>query len=410
MNILAISQFFPYPPNNGGRMRAYQLLRGLSKWHSLYLIVFSQSPEDVDHVAHLKTFCRQVHVVSERPAGVPSLRGTLGLLSPVPRSYVASWSRDVAALVDRLARENAFEAGIAFGLRNGRYVLPHRQMARIVDDDNCDTAYIGRLADAAPAGLPKFRRRLTWVKSRLYESKLASEFDAALVVSEDDRRALAEIAPRLAARQAIHVVPNGADLALLDYRGPEVDPDRIISPGALTYSANYDAASFFFNDIFPLIKARRPGSHLVITGATDGVDASMFQGRSDVVLTGNVEDIRPEITASRLAVVPTRIGGGTRLKILEALALGVPVVATSLGAMGLGLHNGREVMIADTPAHFADHVCRLLDDDDLRASLVAKGREFVAGRYGWDSIAASLNEIVGSAVDSTKGAQICAIK
>lgn len=409
MKILAISQFFPYPPNNGGRMRAYQLLRGLSKWHSVYLIAFSQSSQDIDYVSHLKTFCAQVHVATDNTASASGFRNALGLLSPVPKSYVASWSREVEALVSRLVSEESFDAGIAFGLRNGRYLLPHRQMARIVDDDNCDTAYIARLADAAHPGLPKFRRKLTWVKSRLYESKLASEFDDVLVVSKDDKRALSQIASRLAARGALHVIPNGADLALLDYRGPEVDPDRIISPGSLTYSANYDATRYFFDDIFPLVKSRKPRARLVITGSTEGADISMFQDRSDVVLTGNVEDIRPEIYGSRLAVVPTRIGGGTRLKILEAMALGTPVVATTLGAMGLGLHNGREILVGDSPADCADHVCRLMNDDELRSTLAANGRAFVAKHYGWESIVESLNTVVVSAANSVKGRETCKI-
>jgi polysaccharide biosynthesis protein PslH len=409
MKILAISQFFPYPPNNGGRMRAYQLLRGLSRWHSLYLIAFSQSTADIDYVSHLKSFCVQVHVATENAAGSSAVRDVLGLLSPAPKSYVTSWSREVEALVGRLVSEESFDAGIAFGLRNGRYLLPHRQMARIVDDDNCDTAYIARLADAAHPGLPKFRRKLTWVKSRLYESKLASEFDDVTVVSEDDKRALSQIAGRLAARGALHVIPNGADLALLDYRGPEVDPDKIISPGSLTYSANYDATRYFFDHIFPLVKSRKTRARLMITGSTEGADVSMFEGRSDVVLTGNVEDVRPEICSSRLAVVPTRIGGGTRLKILEAMALGTPVVATTLGAMGLGVHNGREVLVGDSPADFADHVCRLMNDDELRSTLVANGRAFVAEHYGWDSIVESLNTVILSAVDSVKGAGQCRI-
>ncbi|MDO8682423.1 MAG: glycosyltransferase [Armatimonadota bacterium] len=392
MRLLVISQFFPYPPTNGGRMRTYHLLRGLSKWHKIHLLTFSKSPEDIDYAPELTGFCEQVHIAPDNK-GNP-LASALGFLSPAPRSYVTSRSRDMRFLVNEQVRRYSFDAGLVFGLRNSLYLQPHKQIPLIVDNDNCDTAYMARLVAEAPSSLIKFRRTLTWVKSRLYESRLASTLDAALVVSDEDQKEMALIAPSLQAKRAIHVAPNGADLALLDYRGPEVDHQLITYPGALTYSANYDAAVYFCREVFPLVKALEPECRFSITGNNDGVDLSSFQGKRDVSFTGFLDDVRPAIASSAAVVVPTRIGGGTRLKILEAMALGTPVVSTSFGAAGLGTAHDENILIADTPRDFAYCISRLMRDMELRERITANARIFVAEHYGWESIAEHLNRVI----------------
>jgi glycosyltransferase involved in cell wall biosynthesis len=337
-----------------------------------------------------------------------SVRAALGLFSPAPRSYVMSWSREMNALVSDQAGRRKFDAAIAFGLRNAAYLKPLRGMLRVVDNENIDTAFAARLAEAAPSSFVKFRRKLSWVKSRMHESRIAGLLDAALVVSEEDKQALARIAPALAAGEAIHVVPNGADLGLLDYRGPEVDRRRIIFPGALTYSANYDSAVYFCDQALPLIRARIPDAKMIITGSAEGVDLAPFRDAARVTLTGFLYDVRPAIAESAVVVVPTRVGGGTRLKILEAMALGAPVVSTSFGAAGLGAKHGIHLLIGDTPEDLASQVCTLMNDWDMRNRIARSAREFVAARYGWESITQSLNRILESLVMSREGAGKCA--
>ena len=407
MRLLVISQFFPYPPINGGRMRVYQLVRGLSSRHGVHLLTFSASAGDIDYAGRLKSFCREVHVVREEESRPLSLRAAFGLLSPAPRSYVTSWSREMKVLVSDQASRHRFDAAIAFGLRNAAYLKSLVGMVRVVDNENVDTAFAARLAVESQSSLVKFRRKLTRAKSRIYESKLAGLLDAALVVCEEDKEELARIAPALKARKAIHVVPNGAELALLDYRGPEVDGRQIIFPGALTYSANYDSAAYFCAEILPLIKARIPDAGMIITGSTDGVDTAPFRNVPDVTLTGFLDDPRPAIAGSAVVVVPTRVGGGTRLKILEAMALGTPVVSTSFGAMGLGAKHGTHLLMGDTPGDFAADVCALMKDWELRARITRSARDFVAARYGWESIAQSLNQILESLVMSREEAGKC---
>jgi glycosyltransferase involved in cell wall biosynthesis len=187
------------------------------------------------------------------------------------------------------------------------------------------------------------------------------------------------------------VVPNGVDLDRYrgDFGAPE--PSTLVFPGALTYSANFDAVEFFLHKIFPLVKAVRPETILRVTGKTDGVPVDRLPLDEGVILTGYLDDVRPTVARSRVCVTPLLSGGGTRLKILEAMALGTPVVSTRKGAEGLDVTSGEDILIADGPNEFADAILRLLGDETLRARLVANGRKLVQERYGWNRIGRKLN-------------------
>ncbi|MCX7856163.1 MAG: glycosyltransferase family 4 protein, partial [Anaerolineae bacterium] len=185
-------------------------------------------------------------------------------------------------------------------------------------------------------------------------------------------------------------VPNGVDPE--QYQGDfgPVEPDTLVFPGALTYEANFEAMRFFLGEIFPRIRQARPRATIYITGRTDGVDLSRLPLGDGVVLTGYLPDVRPRVARSAVCIAPLTLGGGTRIKILEAMALGTPVVATSKGAEGLEVMPGRDLLIADDPEAFAAAVVRVLEDENLRAALSAAGRRLVAERYDWRVIGQQL--------------------
>jgi glycosyltransferase involved in cell wall biosynthesis len=240
---------------------------------------------------------------------------------------------------------------------------------------------------------------LTWLKLSRYLSRLLRSFQGVTVVSQRERELSARLLPEHA---QVAVVPNGVDLEANsgDFGIPE--PDTLIYSGALTYVANLDAMEFFLGDIMPLIQARRPGVTIKITGRYDGVPIERLPMRSGVMLTGYLDDVRPAIAQSWVCVVPLRIGGGTRLKILEAMALGTPVVSTSKGAEGLEVTAGQDILIADGPSAFADAVLRLLDDPQLRNRLADAGRQLVQVRYGWDRSADQLEQLLLAVVTESK--------
>jgi glycosyltransferase involved in cell wall biosynthesis len=168
----------------------------------------------------------------------------------------------------------------------------------------------------------------------------------------------------------------------------------LIYSGALTYHANLDAMAFFLRDIFPAIKAKRPSVTLKITGNTQGAPIDRLPLVDDVQLTGYLDDIRPAVAQSWVSIVPLRVGGGTRLKILEAMALGTAVVSTSKGAEGLDVTHGENILIADDPNQFAGAVVGLLSDPALRQSLAAKAQQLVRQKYAWERCAGKLEQLL----------------
>jgi glycosyltransferase involved in cell wall biosynthesis len=198
------------------------------------------------------------------------------------------------------------------------------------------------------------------------------------------------------------VVPNGIDLDFYSGHFGTPESGSLIFPGALTYQANFDAMDFFLRRVFPSVKAKCPEVTLRITGRTDEVPVERLPLSERVTLTGYLDDIRPYVTQSWACVVPLRVGGGTRLKVLEAMALGTPVVSTSKGAEGLEVTHGEDILIADTPAEFADAVLRLLDDGALRAKLATNGRRLVEKYYSWETCARKLEQLLYQVVQQRK--------
>jgi glycosyltransferase involved in cell wall biosynthesis len=181
----------------------------------------------------------------------------------------------------------------------------------------------------------------------------------------------------------VAVIPNGVSVADCAKVSAAPQPDQLVFAGSFTYIVNYEAMRWFTAEVLPLIHARRPGVRLKVTGNHAGLGLPYTQG---VELAGLLPDVRPAVAAAWASVAPLQTGGGTRLKILEAMALGTPVIATSKGAEGLDARAGDHLLIADTPAAFAEATLRLLGDPSLRQRLSGNGRELVRQNYDWPVI------------------------
>lgn len=394
MKLLVVSQWFPYPPINGARQRVFHLLRGLAQRHEIHFLSFTQQPDDLNHAGMVTEMCEEVCLVpgkEYRPTKVNAIRA---MLTTKPRSFIDRWNPEMAQLVKECLSEHKFDAVIAFTTLMGEY-LSRCTLPKILDNDNVDSEYFARLVDLADNPLSKFRRKLTWVKVARHERRLISAFDATVAVSEEDKQAIEYLFPAAQNRGAVHVVANGVDLGLLDYMPSEVDSKCLVSTGALTYRANLDAALFFSDQILPRIKSGIPDARFVITGGYEGVDVTPLTA-TGATLTGFLRDIRPAIARSAALVVPVRIGGGTRLKILEAMALGTPVVSTKIGAMGLGLKHNETALIADNPSEFAECTLKLMRDPKLRQKISDNGRRYVASRFGWEQSVEAMERVLQS--------------
>ncbi len=183
-----------------------------------------------------------------------------------------------------------------------------------------------------------------------------------------------------------------------DERQPrDVDRDTLIYTGALTYSANFDAVRWFLGEVWPLVLRDRPRATFVVTGATEGVQVDMLPPAPQVTFTGYLDDVGPVLTRAAACIVPLRTGGGTRVKIVEALASGTPVVATTKAVEGLAVTNDTDVLLGDTPAELAAQIHRLLNDPALTARLSANGRALVAAKYTWERSGARMARLIEDA-------------
>ncbi|MHB1295233.1 MAG: glycosyltransferase family 4 protein [Anaerolineae bacterium] len=396
--ILYLSTWCPDPPDNGSRIRAHYLLRALAAAHDVTALAFDPgtgTSSITTSAAGLEGV--PLHRVAADPFRYTRLPQWAKFASPVPVSLwlVAEMRR---AVRDVLASER-FDAVVSLGGSTARYALECRDTALVLDIDT-SLAYQMRerhLGQSHP--ISWVRTWTSWRKAERSEGALMRRFDACTVTASMEVDYLRRIT-----RSDVTPIPNGVDCA---HNHPGLAPKRpgaLVYNGALTYSANYDAMRYFLGEIYPLIQRREPGASLTITGSTAGVDLSGLPIGESVQLSGYVEDIRPVVAGSSVCVVPLRAGGGTRLKILEAMALGTPVVSTSKGAEGLDLVDGEHILIADEPAQFAAKTLRLLQDAALRERLAASARRLVEARHDWRSIGQRFVQVVDAAIARKKGA------
>ncbi|MCL4500159.1 MAG: glycosyltransferase family 4 protein [Chloroflexi bacterium] len=379
MHILFLSGWFPYPQDNGSKIRIFNLLKGLSARHRVTLLTFSDSTELGGAVGELDSVCDRVNVIPKNDFRPTSPKAILGAFSPTPRSLVDTFSQEMARAISENLRN-----GCDMVIASEATFLPYSQILRdrpaLLEDIELASVY-DRYVNSS--SIRRVRHMLTWLKTKQYVSRQLSAFRACTVVSERERIILRRAAPAVG---SVEVVPNCIDFGRYAGKQSEAEPNSLIFTGSPTYSANYDAVSFFLDDILPIVKKECPQVRLKVTGKYEGVDLAPGFGGDGVELLGYVPDVRPLIAGSQVSIVPLRQGGGTRLKILEAMALGTPVVSTSKGAEGLDVTHGENILIADRPSDFAGCVLELLSDSDLRAKLGENGRELVRAKYNWESV------------------------
>jgi sugar transferase (PEP-CTERM/EpsH1 system associated) len=398
MKILFLSSWFPYPPDNGSRIRIFNLIKQLSEEHAITLLSFARDGKVTeDRLKAMRHYCSTVQAIPLAPFRPSSFHSILGLFSSRPRSFVDTYSRPMQRAVEQARKEEDFSVVIASEMATAPYAVTLEDLPRILEELQLATFWEQYTSQSCVGR--RLRYGLMWWKTRRFTAHLLRQFDGCTVASQQERANVLSIAPNC---QHVVVVPNGVDLDRYKGHFGAPEPGTLVFPGALTYGANFDAMAFFLHKVFPLVKARRPEVTLRITGKTDGVPVDRLPLDESVILTGYLDDVRPAVAQSWACVVPLRVGGGTRLKILEAMALGTPVVSSSKGAEGLEATRDEDILIADTPAEFADAVLRLLSDGALRARLAVNGRRLVESRYGWRVIGGRLDQLLRRVVKERK--------
>lgn len=389
MRLIFISWWWPYPANNGSKIRIYNLLRQLSSIHDITLLSFAEPGEaQPDDIAHIQTFCQQVAVFPKQYVHPDKLEALRGYLSPWPRSMVYNYSPSVTERIQQIVKFDKVDLVIASQVDTLRYLDAAPGIPAMLEEVEL-TYYLNRVEEAKGAG--RFRAQLTLRKLTGALRMLHQRGVRFTVASESECAHMQHnVSPDIRAE----VILNGVDTQTHQPSDIEPQPYTMIYPGAVTYSANYDAVGYFIQDVLPLILQQEPRARFMVTGKTGDVDVSHLKTRPGVVFSGYLPSVSDAVRQCWATVVPLRIGGGTRLKILESMALGTPVVSTRKGAEGLNVQDGREILIADTPEEMAKTLCNLFENPDLRAEIAVAARKRVEQEYDWTAIGRQLLNFV----------------
>jgi polysaccharide biosynthesis protein PslH len=373
ISVLMVTRWLCAPADNGARIRRAQLLGALAESFDLRVIALLDSTPDPADVARIPA---RVEVIDQPPFDPSTWRARLAFARRTPRAVVATNSPEAQARVSSAIDAERPALIIADEIHTAHYALG-RQLPVLVEE-----LQVGHLIDDR-----SLRGRITWAKNRDYHRRVLAAATVSTTPSNVEREHLRRLRP--SAR--IEVLPNGVDAERLqpDASVP-IDADRLIYSGSPQFDANRDAVIWFAESVLPIVRRTRPATRLVVTGAIDGVRVPTLAG---VEFVGHVGDIADAIRRSAVSVVPLQRGGGTRIKVLESLALGTPVVATSKGVEGLGC-TASEAAVADMPDGFARAVLALLDDPVRRRDQASAGRAF-AIRNDWAPIRGQFVDLVG---------------
>jgi sugar transferase (PEP-CTERM/EpsH1 system associated) len=391
MEILFLTGNLPYPPTDGWKIRVFSLIRHLSRRHRVSLVSFMRTTEDPSAVEALRTYCADLWVIPRDPRYSP-WKLFLGLVGQTAFPLLNYRDRQMMDLLREVLQKHVFDVVQVESLAMAQYcsALPH---TTILDLHNIESALIKRYALQERNLLKRGYAEVMWRKVAAYEREACRRFTHCLTCSEEDRR----LVQGQAGVERVSVIPNGVDLqAYVPDGAPPAPFNRLVFVGRMDYHANVDGVHWFCREILPRIRRQKPDVVFQIVGGYPTEDVKRLAIPGQVEVTGFVEDVRPYLKEATAVVVPLRIGGGTRLKILESLAMGKAVISTTLGAEGIAAVDGREILLADRPTQFADRVIDALDNPDLRKSLHSAGRELVETQYSWASIGNRLEQVYES--------------
>lgn len=391
MKVLFLSQIVPYPPHGGVLQRGYNLIRELGRHAQVHLLAFVHpdvlpTPVAVeDSRQRLLEFCATVEYFALWPKRSPAHRAAAlatSLGTSDPFSVIAHRSRSFQRRVDEWLEDASLDVVHADTIALAPFVRRGLRLPTVLTHHNIESSLMRRRGEVEPRRLAgRFLLREAR-KLQAYETAVSPRFDVNVLVSSHDEAALLAMAPGL--RTA--VVPNGVDL---DYFSPDgtAQTPSLIYTGGMNMFANRDAVLHFVQEIWPRIVQERPDTRFVAVGQDPPRELLAAADQdSRIQVTGFVDDIRPYVRQAAVYVVPLRVGGGTRLKVLDAMASAKAMVSTSIGCEGLDVVDGRHLVVAETAATFARATLDLLGAPERRHALGQAARAFVTERYSWTTV------------------------
>ncbi|HEY0420095.1 MAG TPA: TIGR03087 family PEP-CTERM/XrtA system glycosyltransferase [Acetobacteraceae bacterium] len=396
-SMLFLGHRFPYPPVKGEKIRAWNLIRHFAKSYRIHLGCLVDDPTDFQHQEVVRPFCADLACfgIDKRWQKVKSL---LKFRPGRPLMLEYNHHPGLKAWVDATMARVDIDIVYIYSTAMAPYVLPINRHGVILDMMDIDSEKWREYGTKS-----KFPMSAVWAREGrtllAYEREAARQCDATLLVSDPECRRLVELAPELAPR--LHAIEQGVDLERFrpDIALPspyDVDAPQIVFTGNMDYWPNADAAIWFAREILPLLRARQPAPHFTIVGANPGPEVRALTGLAGVSVTGRVDDVRPYVAHAAVSVSPLRIARGIQNKVLEAMALGRPVVASPQAFEGVRAEAGRDLLVGDDAAAIAARVAEVLDGE--HSHLGAAAREVMVRNYAWSGVLAKLDSVLESSM------------
>jgi sugar transferase (PEP-CTERM/EpsH1 system associated) len=394
MNILYIAHRIPYPPNKGEKIRAFHQIRFLSRNHRVHLACMVDDREDLKYMEVLKKYCVSVDAVY-RSKTLAKFQALLGLFRKQPLTMSAFYSGELQDKITQKLRSEKIDRILVFSSVMAEYVWRALGIPRIVDFVDVDSAKWQLFSERSYFPF-SWIYRIEASRLARYEEKVTRTFDHSIIVSDKE----AELFKSRVNGQPLSVIPNGVDL---DYFSPKLNEimeskqSILIFTGMMDYFPNIEAVQFFCDSIFPTITKVLPQVQFYIVGRNPTWQVRRLSNRPQVIVTSSVPDVRPYLAKATVSVAPFRTSRGVQNKVLEALAMGLPVVGTSLAFQGMKTTVSDGIRIADDPEKFGREVLSLLTDSDLQRQCSIQARKYVEQYHQWQDHAACLETLLQKA-------------
>jgi len=384
LKLLFLANRVPYPPYRGDKLKIYNLAKRLSEHHELHLLTFAQRKEELEYAEPLKELFKTVDLVY-----LPKWRSALnclpGLLNHTPFQVMYFRSKPLRQRLDALLQKHNFDAVHVQHLRMSPYLAANKTVPRILDLPDAFSLYWERRKSVKRGLLRAMFENMEQRRVKEYENIL-SQYDMALACSSEDLAYL---------RQTHHadnlqLLPNGVDLKTFAAGNHDYSHNHtLLFTGNMDYAPNIDAVGYFVHDILPLVRQKFPKVQFVIAGQKPVKQVLELAGPG-IEVTGFVKDLAAMYNSASVVVAPLRFGAGTQNKVLEAMAMGVPVVCSHIGFGGLGIQSGEGAIMQKEPTDFANSITDLLDSASLRQTIGQAGIQVIRENFDWDIIAKRL--------------------
>ncbi len=391
MNILFLSTENPYPPNGGHHLRTFNVLKILANRHKIYFVGFAQDESELKYIPEIKGFCETVDIYKVSKTGYNKsffLLACKNLFSKYPliagRYFIPeAWDR-MERIFDKYPIDLVHMDMLALGL----YKAHLKETPVILTNHNVESLRIYRWMQREKNLFIKGFLFYQYLKLKAFEKKICPKFDQCIVVSEFDKKYL----KNLCGKDNFVVIPNGVDIQYFAPEAAEVKKNHMVWVGGMTGPYNSDAVDFFIEKIWPIIKDKVPAATIDFAGG--GPTQTLRNKASEdegVHVLGFVPDIRPIVQRASVFIAPIRIGSGTKIKVLNAMAQAKAVVATTTAAEGIDVTRGENILIADDPGEFAKKVLYLLRNEEIAREMGKKARELMETKYSWDIISENIH-------------------